>query len=241
MAMEETASRPRASSRNSAKRSSWMTNPDATMRPSTVPERKPVPLPPELQKERPKTAQELRTEKFLWMTYEEFEEERWKAVREEEQKKKAELRRQLTIKEDEERLQTHEWKVLEELKTSVDSRGDREKILAAVKHNGWALRYASDEAICADPEIVLEAVKTAGDVLELASPTLRDDRAIVLAAVRQNGRALRWASDRLRTDKEVVAAAVEQCGWTLQYAPDRIRADQAFWLNPEALSSAIQF
>jgi len=61
---------------------------------------------------------------------------------------------------------------------------EREIVLAAVRQNGKALRYASDE-LRADREIVLAAVRQSCWALEYASKDLRADREIVLAAVQQ--------------------------------------------------------
>ena len=47
-------------------------------------------------------------------------------------------------------------------------------------------------------EEVLEAVKQDGYALEYASEELRGDREVVLAAVKQNGRALEQASFKLQ-------------------------------------------
>lgn len=254
-------------------------------------------------------------EKWLKMTYEEFEEQRWKEIHETEEKEKAEIRRQLGIKKEEENARTVEWQViaalrkgspeaelqgvfndrrshestlaryqgqqmdvakaelhrhLEQLsltdlrKRVAGKRGgivpaeiiegsptekkellellcnegpQRDHVLAAVKHNGWALRWAT-ESQRADAEIVLEAVKTAGSSLELAAPSLRADRNIVLTAVCQDGRALQYAAQTFRSDEEVVRVAVEQCGQALQYASDELRSKQRFWLSLEALAGA---
>ena len=60
-------------------------------------------------------------------------------------------------------------------------------------------------------EIVLEALKTDGDALGDAAPTLQADREIVMAAVRKFGRALQYASPDLQGDRDVVMAAVKNC------------------------------
>jgi hypothetical protein len=64
--------------------------------------------------------------------------------------------------------------------------------MEAVKQNGWALEYASEE--------------------------LKRDREVVMEAVKQEGTALQYASEELRGDREVVLEAVKQDGWALQYA-----------------------
>ena len=94
---------------------------------------------------------------------------------------------------------------------SEELQADREVVLAAVQQNGEAFHYAAEE-LQADREVVLAAVQQYGYysspywVLKYASPELRADREVVLAAVQQDGRALEHASP------EVVLAAVEQ-GW----------------------------
>ena len=59
-------------------------------------------------------------------------------------------------------------------------------MLAAVKKNGFALRYASQQ-LRGDREVVLAAVKQDGDALCHASAELAGDREMELAAVKQNG------------------------------------------------------
>ena len=76
---------------------------------------------------------------------------------------------------------------------------DRERVLAAVKKNGYALRFAAEP--------------------------LRADKAVVLAAVKKDGWALQYAAEPLKADREVVMAAVQQDGYTLRYAAESLRAD----------------
>ena len=65
---------------------------------------------------------------------------------------------------------------------------------------------------------VLEAVKQDGNALKFASDELKGDRVVVMEAVKQNGWALEYAAEELRGDREVVLEAVKQSGWALQYA-----------------------
>lgn len=251
-------------------------------------------------------------EKWLNMTYEEFEELRWKENRANEEKERAEERKLLGLKEEEEKARTVEHEVMAtltkgspetclyrtfdnrqgnkdllrfqgaemevarkhlqrdtsnlsviELRKRVHSRGIelpadieegsaaekqqllellfdggplRENVLAAVKHNGWALRWAT-ESQRTDREVVLEAVRTAGSVLELVAEPLRDDKDIVLTAVRQDGRALEFASAQLRRNEEIVEAAVRQCSHALKFAADELRSKPRFWITLEALAA----
>ena len=54
---------------------------------------------------------------------------------------------------------------------------------------------------------MLEAVKQDGGALRFASEELRDDKKVVLEAVKQDGRALRFASEKLCNDKDIQIAA----------------------------------
>ena len=65
-------------------------------------------------------------------------------------------------------------------------------VLAAVKADGLALEFASEE-LRADGGVVLAAVKTDGLALQFASEALQTDRAVVLTAVAQNCKALEFA------------------------------------------------
>jgi hypothetical protein len=51
-----------------------------------------------------------------------------------------------------------------------------------------------------------------------ADEALQADREVVLAAVRQDGNSLKHAARPLRAEQEVVAATVQQCGSSLRYA-----------------------
>ena len=53
-------------------------------------------------------------------------------------------------------------------------KGDKEVVLEAVKQNGNALYYASEE-LCGDRKVVLEAVKQYGCALKFASEELKND------------------------------------------------------------------
>ena len=114
---------------------------------------------------------------------------------------------------------------------------DKDFMIKAVKRNGFALKYASDE-LKNDAEVVLDAIE--GDVdhfaksLEFASDELKDDKTIVMTAVSRYGEALCFASDRLKRDRDVVMAAVDQSGWALEYASDELRNDE------EVVLTAIQ-
>jgi len=87
----------------------------------------------------------------------------------------------------------------------------RSFMLAAIKNNPHALRYAT-EPLRDDPEVVKVALEQNGMALMHASERLRDDVSTVKLAVMQDGNALGVASRSMRSNKEVVMIAVEQGG-----------------------------
>ena len=86
---------------------------------------------------------------------------------------------------------------------------DKDVVLAAVKVDGDAIEYASDE-LKNDKEVVLEAIKNEhyGFVLKHVSERLKNDKEVVLAAVKHRDQALIYASEELKNDREVVIAAI---------------------------------
>ena len=78
--------------------------------------------------------------------------------------------------------------------------------MCAVKQDGCALEYASDE-LKGDKEVVIEAVRRNGEVLRFAAEHLKADKEVVIEAVKRSRRALRFASDELKSDGEVARLA----------------------------------
>jgi hypothetical protein len=125
---------------------------------------------------------------------------------------------------------------------SDELKADRVVVLEAVKQDGSTLHYAAAE-LKADRGVVLAAVKQDGVALLSASAELKADRGVVLAAVKQNGDALWHASDELTNDRGVVLEAVKQNGDALKYASDELKADRGVVLaavtqNGDALRHA---
>ena len=89
--------------------------------------------------------------------------------------------------------------------------------MAAVKQDGDALKFASDD-LQKDREIVMTAVKHNVSSLEFASEDHQKDREIVMAEVNQDGIALEFASLELQGDCDVVLLAAEQYSYSLQHA-----------------------
>ena len=90
-------------------------------------------------------------------------------------------------------------------------------ILAAVKEDGYALEYTTNE-LKGNREIVLAAVEENAFALQYATDELKDNREIVLAAVKKHGTALKFASHNLKGDPEIVLAAIEKDFNALEYA-----------------------
>lgn len=108
---------------------------------------------------------------------------------------------------------------------SEELRNDQEVVLEAVRRSGWVLMFASKE-LQNDRKVVLAAVHQDGEALEYASEWLKGDSKIVLTAVRNHGRALQHASISMRDDQKVVLTAVCQDGLALMFASERLRDDR---------------
>lgn len=78
------------------------------------------------------------------------------------------------------------------LATAVELQADKEIVMAAVEQNPNALRFT---ALTDDRDVVLQAVRGNGKMLEFASEELRRDHEVVLAAIRSNPRAREFAID----------------------------------------------
>ena len=87
--------------------------------------------------------------------------------------------------------------------TNVDWE-DEDQVKAAVKKDGYLLRFASAQLKTHD-KTVLKAVQRNGSALMYANLTgiLRGNRKIALAAVSQDGEALEFVASDLRRDREV--------------------------------------
>jgi hypothetical protein len=108
-------------------------------------------------------------------------------------------------------------------------KGDKDVVLAAVKQNGRALEYVSEE-LKSDKEVVLAAVAQTVAALKYVSEELKGDKEVILVVVTQNGWALNYASKELKGDKEVVLAAVKQNRNALEYASEELKADKEFMM-----------
>lgn len=84
-------------------------------------------------------------------------------------------------------------------------RADREIVLAALRDVPHVFRYASPELL-GDKELAKECVRRNGWMLEHVSATLRADREIVFLAVTAKREAIKFASSELQNDTEILEA-----------------------------------
>ena len=102
---------------------------------------------------------------------------------------------------------------------------NRKEALEIVKSSAYELANLSAE-FKKDKEIVLEAVKLEGIVIEFADDSLKQDKEIVLEAVKSNGGAIQFADDNLKNDKEVVLEAIKNDGYALEHLDQVFRKDR---------------
>ena len=95
-------------------------------------------------------------------------------------------------------------------------RRDRAVALAAVRQNGLAFEWLSED-LRSDREVLEVALQTSGCALQWADRRLTMERDLVLRAVTADGSVLRWAHGTLREDREVCLAACQECGEALQW------------------------
>jgi hypothetical protein len=85
----------------------------------------------------------------------------------------------------------------------IDGNSTKAEVLKAVKRDGYALKFASEE-LRNDKEVVIAAVGYKGTFL-------------------RHGRALKYASEELRNDIDVVRAALSQSWDAVNYASRQIQ------------------
>ena len=106
---------------------------------------------------------------------------------------------------------------------------DIDDVLAAVRQNGLALKYASAN-LQGNYDHVLAAVRQNGLALKYASANLQGNQDIVLAAVQKNGLALEFASPELQGNQDIVLTAVQQNDDALKFALDCLQLNHKFIL-----------
>jgi hypothetical protein len=89
-------------------------------------------------------------------------------------------------------------------------KGDREIVLAAVKQEGFGVRFSA-EKLKGDRYIVFGAVQRKGRTWRSATEDLGGGRVLILTAVRRKALARGFATEELRSDREIVLASVRGC------------------------------
>lgn len=106
---------------------------------------------------------------------------------------------------------------------------NKEIVIELIKEHPWIIKMEGvDPKIYNDKEIMIEAVKQNGNLLELASSELKKDKEVVLEAIKKDGTSLQYAEPELRKDKEIVLEAIKNDGMSLQYADQELRANKEF-------------
>jgi CxxC motif-containing protein len=111
----------------------------------------------------------------------------------------------------------------------VDSFQNKNKILAVIEEGlGFTVLEDASDALRADKEVVLAAVKKYPRDLEYASDALRADKEVVMAALKKGDgvyNLLEYVPEALRADKEVALTALKN-GDNIKYVPENLRADE---------------
>ena len=128
--------------------------------------------------------------------------------------------------------------------TSEAIRAERDIVMLAVRQTPMALKYAG-EKLRNEKGVVMHAISWHGMALKHAGPKLQGDIEVVIKAVSDNGLALQFANKNLRSNARVVSIAVDENGEALQYAGKDMRSNQdivlkSFYIGGESCK-AIRF
>ncbi len=101
-----------------------------------------------------------------------------------------------------------------------------------VKSFGWGLEHWEvDEELWNNKEVVIAVVKQEGMALKYASDELKNDKDVVIKAIHSNDEAFKYVSNELRNDKEFIIGVVQQCVKVVQWLPDEVKRDEDFILK----------
>lgn len=122
--------------------------------------------------------------------------------------------------------------------TSEALKADKEVVLMAVRAKGGLLEYASD-ALKADPEVALAAmqqnhVQAWKFVSKSLIQGINANKAFVMDAVRIKPVILREVAEKFKGDQELVLAAVQKNGVVLRYASEALKS------NKQVVSAAVK-
>eukprot|EP00401_Gymnodinium_catenatum_P050660 CAMPEP_0117608300 /NCGR_PEP_ID=MMETSP0784-20121206/80737_1 /TAXON_ID=39447 /ORGANISM="" /LENGTH=394 /DNA_ID=CAMNT_0005411569 /DNA_START=63 /DNA_END=1247 /DNA_ORIENTATION=+ len=117
-----------------------------------------------------------------------------------------------------------------------DILSNKEFILRAVRRNGLALRYASEE-MQADKEVVCAAINENPGAFRFAAEEVAGDREVVLRTLARRGIMLGDVAQSLKVDRSVVLVAVRQNA-ALQYASEDLQNDPDLQFEADQQRSA---
>lgn len=110
---------------------------------------------------------------------------------------------------------------------------DKEVVLAAVRHQAYALQNALEQFI-SDKDVVVEAYKNNPVALDYIAPEVWGNKEVVLALVQVDGKLLQKASLEIQNDKEVAITAFKQNDLARRYFGPEI------WKNREAVLELVK-
>lgn len=102
-------------------------------------------------------------------------------------------------------------------------RKHKDFVMDAVRKDGFALRFASQE-LKGDADVVYQAVENSIYALLEASSALKSDKTLGLFAIKKNHHALKFLDMSLRSDEEICWAALHQSPLMLEYVSDAMKA-----------------
>lgn len=115
----------------------------------------------------------------------------------------------------------------------VELQEEHEFVLAAVRHNVVALKFAPQSARD-DRDLALALVREQSEALRYVSDRLKHDPEVVLAAVEQNPAAIQLAASALRASSDVMLAAMRHQRSAIHFADPELLADSGFRAAAEA-------
>lgn len=115
------------------------------------------------------------------------------------------------------------------LKYAGEFRKDEGVVRAALRGNASALRFA-DASLKKDEEFMLAAMKEGIDALKYADVSLKKDRVFFLLAMQKDRRALGYAHVSLKKDKAFLLILAKSCPYILHQAHISLQKDKKFVL-----------
>lgn len=114
------------------------------------------------------------------------------------------------------------------------------KLINYLDEDAKGLIYYLPDIFKDDKEVIIELMKSDGDLLKYVSDNLKDDDFIVIRAVNSNWDAISFASERIKNDKAITLKMVENDGLVYKLLPEKLQEDKeialaAYKKNPYVL------